>query len=134
MSGDPPSSAAGRALSPGDAVVAHLREPREQLWGLLVRLDPTGLQVRGLPLDSFDDFRRWATAGAPSDEPGPAVSAVFVPMQRVEKLYRDEASAGVPSFEARFAESVGCGLGEFLRRLSAAPRPSGPIREQENER
>lgn len=99
----------------GAVVVAHLRDPREKLWGLLLRMDPVGVQLRGIDLNSFDDFLRWEAAGHPPDEAGPAISTFFVPIGRVEKIYLDEASGPIPSCAERFFHAVGRSFLDYLK-------------------
>ena len=46
------------AIEAGSMVIAHLANPKEKVWGLLVQLDSVGLVVRGLDLNSVDDWLR----------------------------------------------------------------------------
>lgn len=39
-------------------VIVSLISPKEKIWGQLLQLEPKGATVRGIELDSFDDFIR----------------------------------------------------------------------------
>ena len=45
-----------REIAPGVPVLLYLREPQEKLWGVLRRLDPSGVALEGIDLASFDDW------------------------------------------------------------------------------
>jgi len=89
------------AVEAGNVVVVDCSNPKEKLWGVLVRLDLTGVVVRGLDINSVEDWLRQEKAGEPSMI-GP--STVFIPMHRVHRVYLDESSAAVSSFADRYAE------------------------------
>lgn len=89
---------------PGSAVVAHLRDPREKLWGFLLSVDAAGAWIRGIDLASFED---WARQEAQGGEAGLGLSTFFVPFLRVEKLVVDEGAAGVGSLSERFRDITG---------------------------
>jgi len=90
--------------APGTPVVAHLRDPREKLWGFLLALDAAGAWLRGIELESFE---HWARQEAGTGETGLALSTVFIPYLRVEKFVVDEASGGVGSLSDRFEAIAG---------------------------
>ncbi len=81
----------------------HLTGPREKFWGALVALAPAGVTVRGVPLDSFEDYLRQAARTEPA-----LVGAVTVyfPAHRIDRVELDESSGAVE------------GLGERFRRLT----------------
>jgi len=103
-------------IAPGTVVLVNLRQPREQLWGMLLDLAQNGIQLRGLPLASFDDFLRWVGSGGSSSDPGPTVSTIFVPLSRLEKIYLDEPSGAIRSYHQRFFEAARCSDPEFLQQ------------------
>ena len=45
-------------IEPGSLVVINCSNPREKFWGLLIRLDPVGAVIRGLDLNSVEDWLR----------------------------------------------------------------------------
>jgi len=87
------------AIDQGSLVVVHCLGPREKLWGVLLRLDPVGVVVRGLDLNSVDDWMAQESRGL---EPLIAPSTVFLPTHRLERIYLDEASGGADSLGGRF--------------------------------
>ncbi len=92
-------------LEPGDLVIAHLINPTEKLWGVLLDLGVAGLTLRALSVDSFDD---WMAQAARADEPPTlGLSTLFVPLFRLERVYRDEPVGAVESYAARFERRVG---------------------------
>ena len=97
-------------MSPGEIILLHLRDPSEKFWGLLLRLSVEGITVRGLPLETFDDWRRDVGNG----DGAIGVSTMFVPMSRVERVFLDERSGAVESCAERFERTVGRPVGEYL--------------------
>ena len=53
-------------------VVVSLHTPREKIWGELMALSIAGITVRGIDLNSFDDFVRQVVH--PEGDRGPANS------------------------------------------------------------
>ncbi len=88
-------------------MIASLTNPREKIWGQLLVLRPEGITLRGIPVESFDDFVRQVARRT-----GEAISltTAFYHMHRLERLARDEASAGIPSLADRFREQVGTSI------------------------
>lgn len=101
----------GPAGDEGTVVVAYLREPREQSWGLLLKLDGSGVWLRGIELASFESWIRQVAKGEPGFL-GP--STFFVPLHRVEKLVADVPSGPVPSLADRFEKVTGQPARDFL--------------------
>lgn len=92
------------SLSAGDAVIVYLQVPKEKVWGLLVSLGTAGVVVRCIDLAAFDD---WMRQEARQDEPYLGLSTVFYPMNRVERMERDQTTGPVMSYADRFAREVG---------------------------
>lgn len=129
--GEPPAEAARFAA--GVVVLVTLNSPREKFWGAILDISPAGLSVRGLDLNSFDDFVRLVRAGEPA-----SLGAVFFPMHRVERVEMDSRNGDIPSLQERFHSKterefrelvgaapatgieVGCSLAEARDRLIAA--------------
>ncbi len=91
-------------LTPGAAILVNIREPQEKLWGVLRRLDATGVQLEGIELGSFDDWVAQIEVGDPSVV-GP--SLIFIPMARVERILLDRSSGDLPSLAERFERRTG---------------------------
>jgi len=98
-------------LEPGNPVLLYLREPQEKLWGVLRRLDATGVVVEGIDLSSFDDWVAQIERGEQSVV-GPSV--IFVPMPRLEKILLDRPSGDLPSLAERFQRRTGRTIQEVL--------------------
>jgi hypothetical protein len=99
------------AIDAGALVIVHCREPKEKMWGVLLRLDAIGLTVRGLDLASVDDWLRQERAG---DEALIGPSTVFIPTHRIVRVDLEETGAAVESFAERFAEACGRDAREAL--------------------
>ena len=96
---------------PGQFIVAHLRDPREKIWGMLLAMDAAGAWIRGIDVRSFGDWARDSRDGSP-DTMGP--STVFFPYLRVDKLVLDEPVGGTPSMVQDFERISGKSLSEIL--------------------
>jgi len=99
------------AIDAGALSIVHCREPKEKMWGVLMRLDAIGLTVRGLDLASVDDWLRQERAG---DAALIGPSTVFIPTHRIVRVDLDETGAAVASFADRFAEACGRDAREAL--------------------
>ncbi len=98
-------------ICPGAVVLVHLCQPTEKLWGILERLDGIGVELRALSIATFDDWTYQAASGEP---PAIGLSAVFVPMARVERIFLDEQVGAVESYSERFERRVGVSVQSFL--------------------
>lgn len=102
-------------LNPGTVVVAYLKEPREQIWGVLLKLEGTGLLLRGIDLHSFDDFLKQAGSGsAGAESQGIDLSTVYYPATRLEKILLDEPTGAIPSLRERFRARAGMEITDYL--------------------
>src|SRR5947209_1300871 len=95
--------------SPGDALFAQgamvlvtLNTPREKFWGAVIDISPSGIAMRGIDLNSFEDFARLIKAG---ENATPA--SVFFPMHRVERVELDARNGDIPSLSERFENRTG---------------------------
>lgn len=93
-------------------MVLVLHSPREKYWGMLDEISPSGVFLRGLDLNAFDD---WLKALV-NEEPFMGVADEFFPMWRVERLSRDERSGDLPSLAEQFERRTGRHLAAFLRK------------------
>jgi hypothetical protein len=92
------------SFEPGTPVLVYLHSPREKVLGVLVSLHAAGVVVRGIDLAAFDD---WIRQEARGEEPGLALLTVFFPMNRVERMERDETVGGLEGFADRFRRETG---------------------------
>jgi len=91
-------------FEPGSIVIVHLADPGEKVWGVLDRLDASGVVLRGISLSSLDD---WIRQAAGSEPPSLGLAAVFFPMRRVDRIYLDEQVGEVESYRQQFERRVG---------------------------
>lgn len=99
-----------RGIRPGACILVVLHSPREKCWGILDEITAAGILMRGLDLNSFDD---WTQAVA-HDEPFVGLTDLFFPMWRVERITRDEPAGGVPSLAEQFEHRTGRRVTEFF--------------------
>jgi len=99
----------------GCIVVVSLHSPREKMWGELLALSTAGVTVRGIDLNSFDDFIRQVLH--PEGDPV-GLPMVFFPMQRVERISLDEPSGSIPSMANIFETKAGRSLKDYLAQFA----------------
>ena len=92
-------------------VIVSLSSPKEKIWGQLVALNSAGVTIRGIELDSFDDFMRQLLD---HEEATVGLATVFYPMHRVERIAQDEPSGSIPSLADRFRAKIGLSIQEYL--------------------
>src|SRR3990172_1541862 len=92
-------------------VIVSLHSPKEKFWGRLLSLNPAGVTLQGIDLNTFDDWLGQIAAAEPHLL---RPSTVFYPMHRVERISMDEPSGGIPSVEGRFSLRIGITLLEYL--------------------
>ncbi len=98
-------------MDPGDLILVHLTQPTEKFWGVLERLDAVGVVLRGLNVESFDD---WVAQAAKDGPQMLGLVSMFVPMARVERIFADEQVGPVESYAQRFERRVGLSVEAFL--------------------
>lgn len=99
------------------AVLVNLQNPREKVWGVLLSIQSSGITLRGIDLNSFDD---WSQAvGRGDTEMG--LSTMFLPIHRVERVNQDETVGGVRSFAELFEERVGKDVWTYLGLKAGSP-------------
>jgi hypothetical protein len=91
-------------IEEGSLVILHCGNPREKMWGLLVRLDGVGVVVRGLDLNSVEDWLRQEKIGR-ERMIGP--TTFFLPMNRVLRIDLDESTTAVDSYGDRYRTACG---------------------------
>ena len=85
----------------GQLIVAVLHSPRERIWGALLGLDGPGLAIRGLELTPWEEVLTQVRNGHADLV---SLYTRFVPMHRLESVYLDERSSGVPSLAEVFQD------------------------------
>src|ERR1700684_3279877 len=98
-------------MEPNSIVIVSLHTPKEKIWGELMELQEAGITVRGIDLNSYDDFILQVL-----DPEGERIGlpTLFFPMQRVERIALDEPSGSIPSFSDIFERKVGRSLKDYL--------------------
>jgi len=94
--------AQGERFVPGAVVLATLNSPREKYWGAVIELNVAGLSIRGIDLNSFEDF-----IGLVRENEPVSAGAVFFPMHRVERIELDVRNGAIPSLSDRFQAKTG---------------------------
>jgi hypothetical protein len=98
-------------VDPHSIVIVSLHSPREKMWGELLSLNPSGVTMRGIDLNSFDDFVRQVRH--PEGE-RVGLPTAFFPMPRIERILLDEPSGDIPSMADLFERKVGRSLKDYL--------------------
>jgi len=98
-------------FAPGSLVIVNLINPKEKFFGMLTALSPAGATVRGINLDSFED---WIREIAHEDEPNFGLVTMFFPLFRVERIFLDEPASQIKSYAQRFEEVTGLPLASYL--------------------
>jgi hypothetical protein len=108
-----------KELSP---VVVNLQNPKEKVWGILLGIQTSGITLRGIDLNSFDDWSRGVARG----DSDMGLTTVFLPIHRVERVSLDETVGGVASLADTFEARVGQDVWTYLG-LDASPTPHPTI-------
>ena len=101
----------GEHLEPHSIVIVSLHSPKEKLWGELLALHAAGVTLRGIDLNSFDDFIRQVLH--PEGE-RIGLPTLFFPMARLERIALDEPLGSIPSLAEVFERKVGRSLLDYL--------------------
>jgi methylmalonyl-CoA epimerase len=100
-------------IAAGSVVLLYLREPQEKLWGVLRRLDASGVVIEGIDLASFDD---WISQIEKDEDSVVGPSILFLPMGRIEKVMLDRPSGDIPSLAESFERRTGKKVAEVLKQ------------------
>ncbi|MCU1229858.1 MAG: hypothetical protein JWO97_2742 [Acidobacteria bacterium] len=98
-------------FGPSSLVVLNLINPKEKFFGVLASLSTAGVTLRGINLDSFED---WVRQVAHDEEPNLALMTMFVPLFRVERIFLDEPAGSIQSYAQRFEQVVGKSVQQYL--------------------
>ena len=95
----------------GVIVIVHLVNPTEKHWGVMHALDATGVTLRGINVESFED---WIAQINREESQALGLGTMFVPLFRVERIFRDEQIGQVESYCQRFERRVGVDVDTYL--------------------
>ncbi len=98
-------------MEPHSIVIVSLHTPKEKMWGELVQLQAAGVTLRGIDLNSFDDFIRQVLE---PDGARVGLPTVFLPMQRIERIALDEPTGSIPSVATMFEKRAGRSIRDYL--------------------
>jgi hypothetical protein len=96
-------------MNTGQIVLVTLTNPREKFWGIMLSLSTAGVSLRGIDLQSLDDFTQLVKA----DEPATA-SLVFFPMHRVQRIEADAQNGELPSLAEQFVAKTGVKISKYF--------------------
>jgi hypothetical protein len=102
-------------MEPNSVVIVSLHTPKEKVWGELVVINPSGITMRGIDLNSFDHLIRQMNE---PDGERVGFPTVFFPMHRVERISLDEPSGSIPSMDELFARKLGRSLKDYLAQFA----------------
>jgi hypothetical protein len=98
-------------IPPGSAVIVNLINPNEKYWGIVGEIGMAGVVLRGIGVETFDD---WMAQAARGEEQTLDLATMFFPLFRIERLFLDEPVGHVQSYAQRFFERVGRPVEEFV--------------------
>lgn len=116
-------------IESGSIVILHLVNPNEKFWGVLEDLQSAGVTLRGLGIESFED---WVAQAIHSSSGALGLSTMFVPMLRVERMFLDQQVGEVSSYKQRFERRVGLPLSVYLGLEEDPTDESLPETETQN--
>jgi len=97
-------------IGSGSYVVIHLQNPKEKFWGQLFELNAAGATMVGIDLNSFEDWTRMIVA----NERNIGLTAMFLPMWRVERISLDQTVDDLLSLHEQFEARTGIPVGDFI--------------------
>src|SRR5713226_6566907 len=96
-------------------IIVSLHTQKDKCLCQLVSINPYGITMRGIDLNSFDHFISQIN-GPDSERTG--LPTIFFPMNRVERVSLDESSGAIPSLSEMFARKVGRPISEYLSQFT----------------
>ena len=87
-------------MKSGSIIILNLQDPREKIIGKLLGISPSGITIKGVDVNSFNDWMKQFTHKQATTIISP--TTVFFPMHRVVSCYLDENMGDVPSFSSQF--------------------------------
>ena len=97
-------------IESGEPILVVLQNPREKIWGILREINQAGVFLRGIDLNSFEDF----VLAIRDESPFYGYNEQFIPMWRVEKLTLDTPDGDIPSLNEQFEQRTGTKLPNVL--------------------
>lgn len=97
-------------MNSGQLVLVTLLNPKEKFWGELLSLSPAGVSLRGVDLQSLDDFMQMVKSGEAATG-----TMVFFPMHRVQRMEVDARSGELPSLSEQFTLKTGKDARKFFQ-------------------
>lgn len=85
-------------------VIVNLVNPKEKFWGVLLSVSAAGLTLRGVNLDSFED---WVRQIVSREETSIDLVTMFFPLFRLERMFLDEPVGAIRSYSEHFTDVVG---------------------------
>ena len=98
-------------METGSIVIVNLQNPKEKVFGKLAAISSSGITVRGLDVNSFND---WMNQFTLNDKIVITPTTMFFPMHRVVSCYLDEDMGEVPSLSSQFMERTKKQIEEML--------------------
>jgi len=92
-------------MEKGTVAIVNLQNPREKVIGIIHEVLPAGIVIRGVDVNSFQDWAAEVAKDASASVICP--TTMFFPMHRVIRCYEDEDMGDVPSFSTQFANRTG---------------------------
>ncbi len=102
-------------MNPNSIVIVSLHTPKEKVWGILLEINPSGVTMRGIDLNSFDHFISQINS---LDSERVGLPTIFFPMTRVERIALDEPSGSIPSMSEIFQRKIGRSLMDYLAQFA----------------
>jgi hypothetical protein len=102
-------------MDPNSIVIVSLHSPREKIWGILLEINPSGVTMRGVDLNSFDHFVSQINQ---LDAERVGLPTIFFPMTRVERISLDEPAGSIPSMAEIFQRKIGRSLLDYLAQFA----------------
>jgi hypothetical protein len=97
-------------MNTGQLVLVTLQNPREKFWGMVLALTPAGVSLRGVDLQSLEDFTQMVKSGE-----AVTPSVVFFPMHRVQRIEVDGRNGELPSLADQFAAKSGVDVNKYFQ-------------------
>jgi len=99
-------------MEAGSIVIINLQNPKEKVFGKLAAISSSGITVRGMDVNSFNDWMNQFTQSNPIIVITP--TTIFFPMHRVISCYLDEDMGEVPSLSSQFMERTNQKIEQLL--------------------
>jgi len=99
-------------METGSIVIVNLQNPKEKVFGKLVAMSSSGITVRGMDVNSFNDWMYQYSQNEPKIVITP--TTIFFPMHRVVSCYLDEDMGEVPSLSSEFMKKTQKGIEAVL--------------------